>query len=509
MKVALCCIGRLENRYIKEYVDFYLGIGVDKIFLYDNNYDGEEYFEDVINEYISNGSVEIVNFRNQSYCQLKAYQDCYDKHSSEYDWFCFFDIDEFIAFQNVKTIKEWLSLPIYSDYDMIHINFLTFNDNNLIKYENKPVLERFTNVVKPLTFSKRNGVIENNHIKSVIKGNICVEWKETPHTPSNEINCCDATGKKCDSKKPFIPFIYSNVLLRHFPTKTIEEYRDIKVKRGYPDGNKNFFKENDWVNEFFLYNERTKEKMDFLGVKEKNDVDIFICTHKDFNNILKNKTYKIINSNDINGDIAHNGLKGSFYSEIMSYFHIKDNIELKKYVGVCSYRKYFEFMDDIPNMDEIFKQWDVIACEPITFKGTVRWQYALCHNVEDLDIVEEIIRKKFPTYLDAFESVMNTSMMFPCNMVIMKKEDFEEYVDFIRNVLDEYIKYVGVDIEKRIENNKEKYLKNFSPNNEVWYQYRIGGYLAERLTNVFLLKHFKKIKTYKMIITEQKYNKNE
>ena len=45
MKVALCCIGRLENRYIREYVGFYLGIGVDKVFLYDNNYDGEEYFE--------------------------------------------------------------------------------------------------------------------------------------------------------------------------------------------------------------------------------------------------------------------------------------------------------------------------------------------------------------------------------------------------------------------------------------------------------------------------------
>ena len=55
------------------------------------------------------------------------------------------------------------------------------------------------------------------------------------------------------------------------------------------------------------------------------------------------------------------GLKGSFYSEIMSYFYIKDNIELKKYVGACSYRKYFEFMDDIPNMDEVFKQCDAIA----------------------------------------------------------------------------------------------------------------------------------------------------
>ena len=76
--------------------------------------------------------------------------------------------------------------------------------------------------------------------------------------------------------------------------------------------------------------------MNFLGTKEKNDVDIFICTHKYFNNILKNKTYKVINSNDINGDIADNGLKGSFYSEIMSYFHIKDNIELKNMLGLVT-----------------------------------------------------------------------------------------------------------------------------------------------------------------------------
>ena len=64
---------------------------------------------------------------------------------------------------------------------------------------------------------------------------------------------------------------------------------------------------------------------------------------------------------------------------------------------------------------------------------------------------------------------------------------------------------VGVDIKKRIEDNKEKYLKDFSPNNTVEYQYRIGGYLAERLTNVFVEKHFKKIKTYGVKITEFKY----
>ena len=77
MKVAVCSIGRLENRYIKEFVEYYKKLGVDKIFLYDNNYDGEEYFESVIGDYLDKGFVEVIDFRNKDYCQLEAYQDCY------------------------------------------------------------------------------------------------------------------------------------------------------------------------------------------------------------------------------------------------------------------------------------------------------------------------------------------------------------------------------------------------------------------------------------------------
>ena len=87
----------------------------------------------------------------------------------------------------------------------------------------------------------------------------------------------------------------------------------------------------------------------------------------------------------------------------------------------------------------------------------------------------------------------------------MKKADFIEYINFIKKIMYEYLDIVGTDIKKRIEDNKEKYLKDFSPNNTVEYQYRIGGYLAERLTNVFVEKHFKKIKTYGVKITEFKY----
>lgn len=74
------------------------------------------------------------------------------------------------------------------------------------------------------------------------------------------------------------------------------------------------------------------------------------------------------------------------------------------------------------------------------------------------------------------------------------------------DVLNEYVKIVGTDINKRIEDNKDKYLKSFYPNNTIDYQYRIGGYLAERLTNVFILKRFKSIMACPVIITEKKYN---
>lgn len=505
MKVALCCIGRLENRYIREYVGFYLGIGIDKIFLYDNNYDGEERFEDVIGDYISQGSVEVINYRNREKCQVAAYQDCYDKHGSEYDWMCFFDIDEFILFEKEKNLKDLLNYDIYQNYDIIHVNWLCYGDNGIVNYEDKPVLERFVKPINPINFRKNYQFPENCHVKSIIKGGLeKVMWNGTPHTPTNNLKCCDSKGNVCDSSSPFLsPMVYKNFCLRHYTTKTIEEYRDLKVKRGYPDGNKDFFKKNDWADEFFKYNEKTLEKLKFLNAEEKNSLDIFICTHKDFKQIYNNEIYKVIDYRNINE--KYHGLDDKFWSELSSFFYVSDNMELKDYVGFCHYRRYFGFGDDIPQIDEVFKDCDVIMCKPLKFKHSIFRQYSICHNIEDLDIIGNIVKRKAPEYYKAFESFVDGNILFPCNMFIMKKADFIEYINFIKKIMYEYLDIVGTDIKKRIEDNKEKYLKDFSPNNTVEYQYRIGGYLSERLTNVFIFKKFERVKAYKMIITEQKY----
>jgi len=242
------------------------------------------------------------------------------------------------------------------------------------------------------------------------------------------------------------------------------------------------------------------------------DLDIFIGTHKDFTKKVNDESYKVIVGNHKLStvtdyiDCKHNELlDDKFFSEIYMLSWIAKNVELKKYVGFCHYRRYFSFMDKIPNMDAIFSLYDVVMGKKLRFLNTIEKQYALCHNVDDLMIVRGIIKDKYEDYLETFDNFMKSKTMYPYNMFIMKKEDFLEYMDFIKGVLDEYVSIVGTDIEKRISENKEKYLKNFYPSSTEEYQYRIGGYLAERLTNVFVLKKFNNILTYPIKKTENVY----
>ena len=40
MKTLLCCIGKEENKYAREFVEHYKNLGITNICLYDNNDDG-------------------------------------------------------------------------------------------------------------------------------------------------------------------------------------------------------------------------------------------------------------------------------------------------------------------------------------------------------------------------------------------------------------------------------------------------------------------------------------
>ena len=103
--MAVCAIARCENRYLQEWVSDWLEHGVNKIFIYDNGHGNEERPETVLVDWIKQGKVEIIGFRDVGgdyNAQDEAYNDFYQRHGDDYAWIGFFDIDELIEFEDQK-----------------------------------------------------------------------------------------------------------------------------------------------------------------------------------------------------------------------------------------------------------------------------------------------------------------------------------------------------------------------------------------------------------------------
>ena len=94
LKIGICTLGKDENKYIREFVEYYKNYGVDKIYLYDNNDIDGERFDDVINEYINNEFVEIIDWRGvkgtSTYYGIT--DSCYQAYHDQYDWLLFYEI---------------------------------------------------------------------------------------------------------------------------------------------------------------------------------------------------------------------------------------------------------------------------------------------------------------------------------------------------------------------------------------------------------------------------------
>lgn len=275
LKVLICCIAKEENQYIREFVEYYKKLGATNVMIFDNNVDSGEHFEYVIKDYIDEGYVIMKDYRNRKVCQLAAYQECYDNYNKDYDWICFFDCDEFLAFRNKRmTIPEFLANKRFDEYDMIHVNWMLYGDNDLLENDGRPVVERFKKPIMPFNIKIKYPFPENNHIKAIVRGGVeGVVWKGVSHTPSEPLACCDPVGKPCKSTSPFNEYNFSEMWLNHYTTKTVSEFAD-KINRGFPDTVPGRAQEIDMAKRFFKYCKRSPEKVEIIKQKTGIDLDV-------------------------------------------------------------------------------------------------------------------------------------------------------------------------------------------------------------------------------------------
>ena len=259
------CYWENENRYIREFVEHYITIGYNNIFIYDNNDKNGECFEEVINDYIKNGFVKIIDYterNNNTRPQLDAYIDCYKRNNRLYDWISFFDLDEFLELnQKYNSIQNFLNDKIFEKCKNIKINWLMCKNENLY-YENKSLVERMNQI--------NYDDIANKHIKSTVKGKLSVNYWENainPHTSNINILSCSSSGKKIPFDSPFnYPPDFENAKLKHYQYKSFEEYC-LKIKRGVGDSpkdlSKEFVKQN--YKRLYLENKNNEEKLRIIN----------------------------------------------------------------------------------------------------------------------------------------------------------------------------------------------------------------------------------------------------
>lgn len=262
-KVSLCVIIKNENKYLREFVEHYLNLGFSNIYLYDNNdYEGEHPNE-VIEDYINNGFVIYHNYRNWKVCQKMAYNDCYEKYSKNCDWIAFFDCDEFLQLTRHGNISSFISQDIYDKYNCVFINWLCYGDSEHLYYEDKPIVERF---YQPAHNEAYFGSIPiNYYVKSIVRTNVKkLNFKENVHYPSgNNVLICNTIGQPCLGATFHFP-IYGSAILRHYITKSLEEFME-KTKRGYPDHIVDKERKEIYLKRFFKINKVTPEKIELMN----------------------------------------------------------------------------------------------------------------------------------------------------------------------------------------------------------------------------------------------------
>lgn len=272
MKVALVCCGRLENRYVIEFVEYYKQLGFDHIYIADNNRENEEHFEDVLQSYIDDNFVTIYNYRHiNEYIHYASYIDIYNKIPNDYDWAAFYDFDEFLTLVQDINIKDYLSRDCFKDANQILINWKTYTDNNFVYDDERPCLERFTEPMELYKKAEPNDwCITNEIIKCIVKTKLKDVQLKTNHLFVNDIlesTTYNSIGELVSIMEYWQPIHYELAYIKHFPTKTIDEWVHYKLLRGSGTYKELFYKEYN-IDRFFKYNEKTPEKLKYL--KENN-----------------------------------------------------------------------------------------------------------------------------------------------------------------------------------------------------------------------------------------------
>lgn len=267
MRVVLCCLAKNEHLYINDFVKWYVNLGFDTIYIYDNDELGTKSIKECVDTNLLD-KVVIKNIRGfkRDKLQHDIYTGFYAKYGKDFDWVFYCDVDEFLF--GVDNIKDFLSNECFDYFDQIRVKWKLFGDDDLIDRDMSiPVYKAFTQEVK---HTLNRNLIDKGNLekqgKAFVRGKLNNVIVRSPHfasqiTRSNILKSCLPSGIHCNSGV-VINEDYSNenIYLHHYMTKSLSEFVNQKMNRtDAVFGNVNIK-----LDYYWRINKKTPQKLEWL-----------------------------------------------------------------------------------------------------------------------------------------------------------------------------------------------------------------------------------------------------
>ena len=157
--------------------------------------------------------------------------------------------------------------------------------------------------------------------------------------------------------------------------------------------------------------------------------------------------------------------RNRYYDEMTMIYWLYKNLDFNKepsYIGVGHYRRFLRIYD--------YNEYDIVLPNPWFFDTNIYDHHVKAHGGKEITFAIKVVKEMHPEYAEAIDEYFAANKFFPCNLMLMKTSLFIEYGDWIFPIL-----------EKVYNNIDDKTSKS----------YRSVGWVAERLTGVFLHKKIK------------------
>lgn len=191
------------------------------------------------------------------------------------------------------------------------------------------------------------------------------------------------------------------------------------------------------------------------------------------------------------------------FNELTGIYWAWKNDTTSDYIGICHYRRFFAFAENLNDREtqagllhaddfsgdfendyglnsdrvrHIASNYDVILPNRLNLSdafgkksASSHYKSAMYHNGLHLDLARRVLSELAPDDLKYFDQAMDDKYLYPCNMFLMSRSNFDNYCKWIFPLLfslDKKIDVIGMSYQER----------------------RAVGFLAERLFTAYVAK---------------------